>query len=138
MQHAIAPQEQATIRAFIVKERRDRFIELLPNPKTRRKITDMLAHPNPAWFDSRWTKPIPPAQSSAAGIGRLLRASGAGQLCWAISEDKSLDGREVALDDALGEIVGAGMGTILCCIPGRLAYVESEDGRFILEKPKLR
>jgi hypothetical protein len=25
------------------------------------------------------------------------------------------------------------MGTVLSCIPGRLAFVETEDGRFILE-----
>jgi hypothetical protein len=32
------------------------------------------------------------------------------------------------------EIIGYGMGTIICCIPGKLAFVESEEGRFILEK----
>jgi hypothetical protein len=34
----------------------------------------------------------------------------------------------------LSELVGYGMGVILSCIAGRLAFVESEDGRFILEK----
>jgi len=54
MPHVLAPQEEATIRAFIVRERRDRFLELLPNPKKRQKITSSLAHPNPAWFDARF------------------------------------------------------------------------------------
>jgi hypothetical protein len=44
-----------------------------------------------------------------------------------------LDGREHSLESALGEVVGYGMGMILSCIPGKLAFVESEDGRFILE-----
>jgi hypothetical protein len=134
MNHPLVPQEEATVRAFIVRARRERFLELLPNPKTRQKITDSLAHPHPAWFDSRFVKAIPPSQSSASSISNLLRAKGAGPTCWAISEDKRFDAREIELESVLPEVVGYGMGTILCCIPGKLAFVESEDGRFILEK----
>jgi hypothetical protein len=35
--------------------------------------------------------------------------------------------------EALKQIVGRGMGTVPSCIPGRLAFVETEDERFILE-----
>jgi hypothetical protein len=38
------------------------------------------------------------------------------------------------LEFVLDEIVGYGMGTIISCIAGKLAFVESEDGRFILQK----
>jgi len=132
--YTLAPHEEAAIRAFVVKERRERFLELLPDPKQRHKITASLAHPNPAWFDSRCVKPIPPAHSGAAGISKLLHAKGAGKSCWVISEDRRFDGRELALDSVLSELVGYGMGTIVSCIAGKLAFVESEDGRFILEK----
>src|SRR5438105_1913344 len=101
MPHVLAPQEEATIRAFIVRERRERFLELLPNPKRRHKITESLAHPNPAWFDSRYVKVIPPAQSHAGPIATLLRAKGAATTCWAISEDRKFDGREVELQSVL-------------------------------------
>ena len=67
-------------------------------------------------------------------IAKLLHSKGAGEKCWVISEDVKLDGREVELDSILPEIVGYGMGTILCCVPGKLAFVESENGRFILQK----
>lgn len=134
MPNLFAAQEEATIRTFIVRERRERFLALLANPKRRRKVTDSLAHPNPAWFDSRYVKPIPPAQSSKEGIARILRAKGAGQTCWAISEDRNLDAKEFELESVLAEVVGSGMGTILSCVPGKLAFVESDEGRFILEK----
>jgi hypothetical protein len=134
MGYQLAPHEEAAVRAFIVRERRERFLEQLPNPKHRHKITKSLAHPNPAWFDSRCMKAIPPAQNSAASIAKLLHAKGAGVTCWAISEDARFDGREVELDSALAELVGYGMGVILSCVAGKLAFVESEDGRFILEK----
>ena len=134
MSYPLAPHEAAAIRAFIVRERRDRFLELLPNPKQRHKITESLAHPNPAWFDSRWVRPIPQAHSGAAAIAKLLHAKGAGQVCWVISEDRRFDGRELELDSVLAELVGYGMGAIISCIAGKLALVESENGRFILEK----
>jgi hypothetical protein len=130
----IAVPEDLTIRAFIVRERRERFLLLLANPKHRHKITDSLAHPHPAWFDNRFVKQIPPAQHGAVSIAKLLRAKGAGQTCWVVSEDKKLDAREMELEPLLGQLVGGGMGAILCCIPGKLAFVESEDGRFILER----
>lgn len=36
--------------------------------------------------------------------------------------------------EALNHVVGRGMGTVLSCIPRRLAFVETEDERFILER----
>jgi hypothetical protein len=134
MPEVFAQYEEATIKAFVVRERRDRFLTLLPNPKHRHKVTASLAHPNPGWFDARYVKPIPPAQSSKESIARILLSKGAGDVCWAISEDRKLDGREFELELVLAEVVGSGMGTILCCIPAKLAFVESEVGRFILEK----
>jgi hypothetical protein len=134
MTYPLAPPEEATIKAFIVRERRERFLELLPNPKHRHKITRSLAHPHPGWFDTRLVKSIPPPQNHAADIAKLLRTKGAGTSCWVISEDKRFDAREMDLETVLSAIVGYGMGTIVCCIPGKLAFVESEDGRFILEK----
>lgn len=124
------PEEEATVRAFVVRERRERFLDLLANPKRRKTITDSLAHANRAWFDSRCITPITTSKS----VLDMLRAKGAGDKCWLISEAQRLDGREMALEDALSEVVGYGVGTIISCIPGKLAFVETEDCRFILEK----
>ena len=55
-------------------------------------------------------------------------------MCWVISEDRRFDGKELELDSVLAELVGYGMGAIVSCIAGKLAFVESENGRFILEK----
>ncbi len=38
------------------------------------------------------------------------------------------------LEVALNETVGYQMGTLISCVPGRLAYFENEDGRWILER----
>jgi hypothetical protein len=44
------------------------------------------------------------------------------------------DGKEVNLQIALEETIGRQMGTFISCIPGKLAYFEDEDGRYILER----
>lgn len=134
MTNTIVSHEEVTIRAFIVPARRGRILELLPNPKRRSSITNSLAHPNPNLFDSRYMRVIPTARQTPQLIAELLHSMGAGDQCWVISEDDHLDGREFELSSILRKIVGYGMGTILCCVPGKLAYVESEDGRFILQK----
>jgi hypothetical protein len=41
---------------------------------------------------------------------------------------------EIDLTHALETVIGRGMGTFLSCIPGKLAYFEDEDCRWILER----
>src|SRR5260370_1097774 len=42
--------------------------------------------------------------------------------------------KEVSLAEALKTIFGRGIGTFLSCLPGRLAYFEDEEDRWILER----
>jgi hypothetical protein len=123
-----------TIRAFVIPQKRDRSTEALSNEKRRTKFLAALSHFND--FDDRWIVRISPSSQNAEGIRVILKAHGAPATCQAISEWKDLDGREVPLEEALKKVVGNQMGTILCCLPGRLAYFENEDTRFILERVK--
>jgi hypothetical protein len=61
---------------------------------------------------------------------------GAPDTCYVISEDDDLDGKEMPLAEALKTIIGRGIGTFLSCVPGRLAYFEDEECRWILERKK--
>jgi hypothetical protein len=124
--------EEALIRAFILPQRQSRYLELLPNPKRRKDVTRELAHFK--HVDVRFAVPIPSSQRGYAGILGLLTGKGAPETCYAVSEDDELDGKELLLSDSLKKIVGYGMGTFLSCIPGRLAYFEDEDERWILER----
>ena len=45
------------------------------------------------------------------------------------------DGAHLALREVLEAIHSTGMGTIVSCVPDKLAYYEGEDRRFILERP---
>ena len=52
--------------------------------------------------------------------------------CWVISEDPEIDGWELDLREALEHVNGRQIGTILSCVPGKLAYFESEDEALLL------
>jgi hypothetical protein len=89
-------EEEALIRSFIVKEKRQRLVDLLANPKRRKKVTSSLSHFGD--LDPRWMIPIPRNQQHPPDIERLLRARGAGDTCYAISEASALDGKHFLLE----------------------------------------
>jgi hypothetical protein len=60
-------------------------------------------------------------------VEALRRAKGAGRLCHFIGPDDDLDGRDMDLREALEHVVGVTGGALLSCIPGCLAYYESEQ-----------
>jgi len=118
--------EQATIRSFIQKDGQERSAYLLGNPKHRHKFTSELTHFK--WLDDRFAHPIPPSQAhSAAELASLLRRKGAGDTVWVISDDSAIDTREMALEKVMAHIWGRGIGVILSCIPGKLAFFAGEE-----------
>jgi hypothetical protein len=125
------PHEEALIRAFITPERRSRWLEGLASAKRRSKQLDRLNHCRD--LDERYATELP----SNADVVALLRARGALPTCYVLSDTRELDGRELPLADALWEAEAAGWGTLLGCVPGRLAYYYDEQGfrRMLLERP---
>jgi hypothetical protein len=124
--------EHALIAAFVKRGKRDRYREILSNPRLRHKFTSQLAHFTD--FDPKYRLPIPSNKLFVENIARELQKRHSPNVVFAISEDPALDQKEHLLAEALTQIVGRGMGTVLSCIPGRLAFVETEDERFILER----
>lgn len=128
--------ETAALTAFIDKNKRDRYLGFLENPKRRDKLRDLLAHGTEGHLDAACKKSILPKDQNIEGILSILTARGAPQSCHVISADSRIDGRERPLLEALEAAVGYGMGTLISCVPGRLGYFEGEgnNARFLLEK----
>lgn len=124
--------EPSLIAPFVKRGKRDRYREILSNPRLRHKFTNELAHFT--GFDPKYRLPIPSNKLFVGKIVRELQKRHAPGIVYAISEDPTLDQKELPLVDALQQIVGRGMGTVLSSIPGCLAFVETEDERFILER----
>jgi hypothetical protein len=124
--------EHSLIAAFVKRSKRDRYREILSNPRLRHKFTNQLAHFKD--FDPKYRLSIPRNKLFVNNIALELQKRHSPKIVFAISEDPALDQKELPLVEALKQIVGRGMGTVLSCVPGRLAFVETEDDRFILER----
>ena len=127
------PEEHLLAR-FVVPNKRERYAEMISKPKKRAKFLAELDHFKS--LDPRYVVPIAASQQSPEGITSILAKKGAPQSCWVTSSHRDLDEKQMYLLEALKKIVGCQMGTILTCIPGRLAYFEGEEmrDRCILER----
>lgn len=124
--------EESLIGAFVKRSKRDRYREVLSNPRLRHKFTQQLAYFTN--FDPKYRLHIPGNKLFVDNIALELQKRHSPNFVYVISEDPALDQKELPLVEALRQVVGRGMGTVLSCIPRRLAFVETEDERFILER----
>jgi hypothetical protein len=128
------PHEEQFARAFIVPDKRTRYLSLLESERGRKKLLNGFNHCRD--LDPRFAKLIPSNQQSAQSIEMLLKQKGAPDGCHVMSDNPDIDGREMPLSEALLEIVGMDAGALVSCIAGKLAYFEMEafDGRYLLER----
>jgi hypothetical protein len=125
------PHELAFVESFVWKERRERALEFLANPKNRYKFTGKFDHHGRYYFISECIVPILPRYQHPRDIATILRDMGAPGTCHFIGGTR--DGEDIDLLTALKEVVGCGQGTVLSCVSGKLAYFEGEVmERFLL------
>jgi hypothetical protein len=118
--------EQEFVRSFIQKERRERCYFLLSDPSRRREFTSKLAHFN--WLDERFATSVPGRMAhTSMELVSLLKQHGAGPIVWVISEDRAIDGCALPLQEAMDSIWGRFMGSVLSCVPGKLAFYRGEE-----------
>ena len=122
--------EEELIKAFFVPTKRERYLEMIANPRKRKKFLLELSHFKA--LDPRYCFAVPKVEHTAEQIAAFLTRKGAMPSCRIMSEDSDLDGKELPLLEALKKVVGYQMGTFLSCVPGKLAYFEDEDDRWIL------
>ncbi len=125
--------EYQLVRNFFLPHRQSRYLELLADPKRRPEILKEFAHFKD--LDPQWAELLPANCNRPITVLKLLQSKGAPARCWAISESEKLDGKELDLLEALDDVVGCGIGTFLSCLPGKLAYFEDEEDRWILQRP---
>ena len=126
--------ETEFVQAFIIPEKRERYIAFLRSPKRRTKFLRELHHFRD--FDSMCVVPLVGANDSSDGLLSELRRRGATDDCHVISVRSDLDGATKPLADVVRLVFAAVEGTIILCLPGKLAYYEGEAprNRFILDR----
>jgi len=126
------PEEEKTILAFICEPKRDRYLAKMASEKHRTKFLDCLNHCHD--IDDTFAVWLP----SNTDIIVLLRKEGAPADCDIIAADNTIDGKRVALADGIEAARLSGWGSIICCVPGHLAFYLDECGerRALLKRGK--
>jgi hypothetical protein len=119
--------EEAVIKAFVQPDRQRRFLEAVANSNKRWKLTDELNHLRSRFLVPAYITPLKGTESLPDNVYAMLHRLGAPETCWAIGGP--FDGTEVPLLKAVRD---SGDGFLLSCIPGRLAFVKTEEDEFIL------
>ncbi|HET6911015.1 MAG TPA: hypothetical protein VFH54_16915 [Mycobacteriales bacterium] len=110
--------EQRTVRAFVIKQRQDRWLRDLSRPMLKRRDTVRLYDRRD--IDDRWVTPIPREDHTPRGLLDHLRRRGAPDQVWLmqaheIAKRQTLgDAIEMVLNDAVSGVGGA----LVICIPG--------------------
>jgi hypothetical protein len=125
-------REIQLVETFVVPEKRERYKGFLSSPKRRRKFLDELYHFHD--FIPGCEIELRGPTNTAEGLIADLRRRGAHADCYVMSVDKDFDGSTRPLADVIRHVFTSIEGTLICCVPGRLAYYEGEapKNRFIL------
>lgn len=128
--------EEAFTKAFILSEKRARFIQGLSNPKQRKELLSRLGLGLPCMPELAFE--VPGAKDFPEELEKLLKIKGAGPSCHVIADGLKADGRELPLREALDLVCLSGSGAILSCLPGHLAYYKPDapGAGIILERPR--
>jgi hypothetical protein len=129
---AAADHEAEFVAAFVVSEKRTRYLEFLANPKRRPEILDRLNH----FFDFVPKFATEITAHSVTEVVRLLRAKDAPDVAHIIADSSEWDGLDLHLSEAVGRAMSHEFGVVVSCIPGRLAFYKQEaPGKaFILQR----
>jgi len=131
--------ETAFVKAFLERGKWARYLQLLANRRRREEILVRLDH-RLDYLPARAT-PVPPDQDYPEALERLLLIQGAPATCHVLANKLRLDGCEVPLRKALDAVCLHAHGSILSCVPGRLAYYRPEapgGGVLLVRDPDVR
>ncbi|TKG87740.1 hypothetical protein EYV94_27995 [Puteibacter caeruleilacunae] len=116
--------EVEIIENFFKSNKKGRAKELLVTAKKRKKLLNEFSHGN--LFEDKYIVSIKREKQNPNDIYNCLKANGAEETCFVISENLNIDGKSLDLKKVLKEIVGYGMGTIIYCKSTETAYFEGE------------
>ncbi len=121
--------EEAFIKGFVRVSRQERFLSFLSSSRKRQKFIDEFNHLRQNFLAPQFMVQLGGAQSLPPNVHVTLRKMGAPERCWAMGG--RFDGQEKELLEALQN---SGEGFVLSCIPGKLAYLKTEDDEYILHR----
>lgn len=107
------------VRAFVIRERRERYLSKLSSKKHRRRFLDRLNHKAIEDLDHRFIV----ESVDEDDLMRQARQSD----CRIIADQERFDARTVSYDEAWEALSDAYFGIIVSFIPGKLACYQDEQ-----------
>jgi len=134
----VAYWERLLVEKFVIKSKRERYLEFLKGPKNRKKILERLNHAFD--YDPKCSIAISASDRSKQGLFMLLRGRYVADTCFFIADGNGRDGHELRLEDGIDELTGNHWGAILICPPKPIAVYKPENvGEWhLLEQPGAR
>jgi hypothetical protein len=122
---------EVIVQLFVKKEKRERLLTLAAKASRRDDFRHDLLH------DTRSLDPGVlvrlPDGASVDAARKALRAAGAGEKAYSISEVLDADDRDWPVADALRAVVGKAQDSLVFVLGTRAAYYENHEGeQFIL------
>jgi len=114
--------EQKFIERFVMKNKRDRYLEFIKNNKNRSKFTQKLAH----FQDLRYELFEEVIGPESQLIKERIKYLGKLKDCYVISESAKFDQKRLGIDIAIDGVVGCGMGTLIIFGDNEIVYYEAE------------
>jgi len=121
--------EEAFVKAFVVPDRQERFLGFVKSLKSRKKLIREFDHLKSGLLDPKFLVPLHGQASLWPNVLAALQKMGAPEKCWVMGG--RFDGEEKELVEAMDN---SGDGFVLSCIPGKLAYMKTEDEEYILRR----
>ena len=130
--------EQYFIETFALKQKRERYMGFLSNPKRRAKLIYEVN--NGLELEPSFATEVPHSERTKAGLSRLLKASGALENAHVMALQHELDGHDVPLEDAIGVVLSSSWGVALICPPRPVVLYKAENpgGMTLLLAPPSR
>jgi hypothetical protein len=128
--------EIKVIERFVDKTKRERYLNFIKSDKTREKFIKDLHHMNflnQDIFDKVEGNEFVFIKKRIEAIGNISH-------CYVISENKSIDKKQLDIETALRETIGADQGTLLVFGDAEILYSEAEGfkNRWISKQIKFK
>jgi hypothetical protein len=124
--------ERLTVQAFVVPGRQQRWLADLERPMLKRRKTVRLHDTRD--FDLRWAEPVPREAHQAESVAATLKDFGSPDSVWLMQAHDLAEPRDLV--DAVRDAIRTTEGLVVC-VPGRLAFLETEDsGAYIFRRER--
>ena len=118
--------EIMVIENFVVKAKRNKYIQFVSSPKNRHKFISDLAH----FRNFKWELFLPVTGIEENVIFDTLRKNSLpDKTCYIISENTDIDKSTVDIKKAIQDVVGYNMGTILVFGNADIIFYEGESAK---------